>query len=679
MKKELSIKRSTHIQSGTSARRRAVRDPRNFIVAAAQTEKFMKNLEEGKVLNFDFLQYAVGDNGTLTKAYYINDEEMPNSGDGRQQRERERVDADTNGTYVKVGNCISDAGYAMNPVIVLQVDDLPADKMFSMQAKGISSSSNVKDYVTIIFVNSRHSMNKQAWDLILKQIMTFVDDIDDVLYDGNPATKGNFVLKVDGEDEQLIHMTNDNVKEDMVERNILLCKGFGSGSQVENELDAGVIHLASKQRNRHFNDLDWLQPFKVSALVAKMKECLSEYKDSSGNSIQLPCVTEAFLSNNAKGVIRVMCANEGILIPTNIRRSFEQYGASKPPAGCDKQDWDVLRAKLALKKGTPLTSKEFDTIQGKWPDVLIAIDKGFLTEQEMDEWGFPKSTDYDINTVDKDKRVASRQRGLAFVPDVFTKFRTYINTRNANADQKRQEKKEASVHEARMLVFDAENNAEGKAEYLRGYYEQQKSKQLVKKMITSRKALERSLHKFQSAAKEEIETLKNSNEDLVNYRDKLLKKKKSYATSITKKVSTYHRDNKGRDLNYDEENKSKLESESKEQVRLSNERYDAVIDLCIPYIGDVPPATAPQAIINSTVAEKRKRSTSAESRDKKKPKNKKDNTFPAASSSSANVYGRVYTATSSSSRGSRRNNALDFSLIPDTPSDDDDSDDDTNP
>ena len=62
-------------------------------------------------------------------------------------------------------------------------------------------------------------------------------------------------------------MTNDNVKADMQERNVLLYKGFGSGSQVENECDAGVIHLASKQRNRHFNDLDWLQPFKVNASV----------------------------------------------------------------------------------------------------------------------------------------------------------------------------------------------------------------------------------------------------------------------------------------------------------------------------------------------------------------------------------------------------------------------------
>ena len=590
---KMKISESKAARCGTEARRRNMRDIRNFFVAACMHAFWMLNLYCGHLLNLDATQYSVGRDGTVEKTYYIAD------GSEDSERQRGEVDADSNGTYVKVFNCISDLGYAATQIYIIACEDMEPDACIVIRLLGLSFSTSPTDFTILVFCKTR-SGNAEVWALIVKWVSDFAVDIH-----AATGSDSQIVLKMDGENAQLVNFCTDSAIALLEQAQVIIYKGCASLSQVENELDAGNVHRGSKTKNRHMADNEWL--FGHDEIIQRVILSIS-----SSPVAEYACADLAWITSTAHAIVRVAKSNEGVLTKSTILKSY-QKAKSSPPNGTLRKDWDLLTAKLGMCLATPKHSlAEYDTMVAAFESCTALCSKGFLTEAEMDEHSIPISDIMEGTGIDKDQRAMSSKRGtLLSEEQVLAEFRTSILDRqNTNLAKELKANRKAWI---KTQLAHLGNDVDARDKFLERIEAENKTIALELKLRKSGlNHKDTTLSNWEAKMKEYI-TSYNDNADelddaklaaeIYKHRKWLAKKHEGAFKTISGKFKTYRTKSSAdtivvEKLKFTEDEENLLKNAEAEQVVVERNFWLRMVEEFEVHFPEPPPPPANVVVIN---------------------------------------------------------------------------------
>ena len=427
-------------RNGTVARKRNMRDPRNFFVSACMHAYWFLQLVVGHLLNMDATQYSVGANGTVSKSFYFSD------ASDTSELQRNEFRGNTNGTYVKVFNCISDMGFAHKQVYIFACEDMDPEDIEVLRCNGLSFSSDPTAFTYIVFCKTLAG-NAKLWEFVVDWICEFSRAV-------QKATGHNetIVLKMDGEDAQLVNnfTTAAHILK-LKECNIMIYKGCASSCQFENELDVGNIHGGSKNPKKHLLDETLL--IGNHEIMERVVRVITDSRISGYAS-----ANPTYIKHVAHAIVRIAKANESVISKSNILNLY-QKAKSAPPNGTLRANWDLLHDKMSLCL-TKVSAEEYAAMVHAFADCVALCSKGTLTEAEMTEHNIVCSDSIESTGIDKDARVLSSRRGtMVSEPATLAAFQSYIKERLVTIEEKKEVVTRQNFIAAQIALLGNDENA----------------------------------------------------------------------------------------------------------------------------------------------------------------------------------------------------------------------------
>lgn len=407
----------------TEARAKATSSVRNAVSYYALSAYATNSLgvPDIKLLNSDGTSFTVGaTNRDATKVVVLKVE--PGSGSSaatgkkRPNQTVSKKGGPTFGLYtIKVYITVNGNGTVMDPVYVLQDDDMKEDDCLIHPVMGLGATASISSKGYIVFMKSR-SGNVKFYNWVAGMLIPeAVDQIDAAFPE--IASLPTF-WKVDGEPIQLRPFKDPHVQAKLRDRNIHVGKSPHSCTAIFQECDAGNLFKAAKTVNRKMNSkvlANSIIQRRVQSVIEEHDTFMNPIQEKAKNGNQTKAKKTAKKKPKRKGlsayhknlavngIMRVQLSLQATVKPQIIRDSYRLCGSV--PLDLDRM-LDQLR-------GTYVSPPERSHIKLVEHD-LVDIMKlnGEISEADFDELLISEDAHTRPGLKRRDERVIYQRRSV---------------------------------------------------------------------------------------------------------------------------------------------------------------------------------------------------------------------------------------------------------------------------
>jgi hypothetical protein len=375
-------------QSTTTARQRAILDPRNFISSAIMHYSIAEGLIPEMIFNFDATSFKISTKDDYVYFAFDEEDDTPVT----------RVSDDGLDIFVKVIVC-HNAGGELGPLTFVIADK----KIEDIQYYEINSSCNPpKD--RIIFAASRGG-NQEIYSAYMND--TMIPFIRKIKEQNADIGVDSSCMTVDGELQQIEAILDPFIMNQFIYENIRVGKSAASCSNTVQASDVSPLFRNAKSRADTLDDVYW----ENTALEARIRNILEEQNYSTVKRDKLTC-----------GLLKIIASFRNTATPYIIKQGYLKSGLYP------------LNYQQTMSQCKQTVSKEEqDIIDDKFEDLLdIFNDTGELTEADMDEAGIVSVVDTGRTKIPKDERVLIHQRAVELTHKSIMK--RYIHKNESSSD-----------------------------------------------------------------------------------------------------------------------------------------------------------------------------------------------------------------------------------------------------